>query len=225
MDGDLMNVKEFLRKSIKENEMEARDYLLAEKSKRVNLLLNTNGLPPLFKKKNFDNYDKNNNPIAFKQAQAFVDNFPNTKGILFIGSVGVGKTHLAASIASEVNKKLYSSYFGNVVDIMSFVKSSYNKDSNLTELEAVDIMTRKIDLLVIDDLGKENNTEHNLALLYQIINKLYENEKPLIITTNYGAVDLNKKLGSRSQAIISRISSMCTPVVLNGRDWRLHHDA
>ena len=102
---------------------------------------------------------------------------------------------MAASIVNEMNNRLYSTYFGNVVDIMAFVKSTYNKNSALTEIEAINIMTEQIDLLVIDDLGKESNTEHNLALLYQIINKLYENEKSLIITTNFGAIDLNKKLG------------------------------
>lgn len=85
-------------------------------------------------------------------------------------------------------------------------------------------MTEKIDLLVIDDLGKESSSEHNLALLCNIINKLYENEKPIIITTNYGAVDLNSKLGERGSAIISRISSMCTPVILSGKDWRIHNE-
>lgn len=178
-------------------------------------------MPPLFKKKNFDNYDKNYNTMAFNRAKDFVDNFPQSKGLLLIGPVGVGKSHLAASIVNELNNKLYSCYFGNIVDIIGFIKSTYNKNSLLTESEAINIMTEQIDLLVIDDLGKENNSEHNLALLYQIINKLYENEKPLVITSNFGAVDLNKKLGERSQAIISRISSMCSPVHLDGKDWRI----
>ncbi len=219
-----MDIKEFLRESIKKNEVEARNYLLEENNKKIKILSRENGLPPLFKKKRFENYDRNNNNQAFIRAKSFTDNFPNAKGILFIGSVGVGKSHLAASIANELTDRLYSCYFGNVVDIMGFVKSTYNKNSLLTELEAIDTMTEKMDLLIIDDLGKESNSEHNLSLLYQIINKLYENEKPLIITTNYGAVDLNKKLGERGQAIISRISSMCSPVVMSGKDWRIHHE-
>lgn len=218
-----MDIKEFLRQSIERNELEAKSFLLEERKKKIKALSNNNGLPPLFKKKTFENYNENINSLAFKKARNFVDSFPKTKGLLFIGSVGIGKTHLAASIVNELNVKLYSSYFGNVVDILGFVKSTYNKNSILTEIESIEVMTEKIDLLVIDDLGKENNSEHNLALLYHIINKLYENEKPLIITTNYGALDLNKKLGERAQAIISRISSMCTPVVLSGKDWRIHN--
>lgn len=223
MDGDLVDIKEFLRRSMKKNELEAKKYLVEERLRKIKNLSNNNGLPPLFKNKTFDNYNKKNNTNAYRHAQNFVATFPKTHGLLFIGSVGVGKTHLSASIVNELNKKLYSTYFGNVVDIINFVKSTYNKNSLITELDAIDIMTKRIDLLVIDDLGKENNTEHNLALLYHIINKLYENEKPLIITTNYGARDLNKKLGERGSAIISRISSMCIPIALDGKDWRIHN--
>lgn len=220
----VVDVENFLRESIRKNELEAREYLLEEKQGRIQTLTKNSGLPPLFKKKTFQNYDSSNNLSAFNGAWDFVSNFPTTRGLLFKGGVGLGKTHLASAIVNELNNKLYNTYFGNVVDIIGFVKSTYNKNSTLTELEAIKIMTERIDLLVIDDLGKENNTEHNLSLLYQIINKLYENEKALIITTNYGAVELNNKLGERGSAIISRISSMCTPLALSGKDWRIQYE-
>lgn len=186
-------------------------------------MANNNGLPPLFKKKTFENYDAKYNTQALNQARNFVDNFPSTKGILLAENVGLGKIHLAAGIINELNSKLYRSYFGNVVDIIGFVKSTYNKHSLLSERDAINLITEKIDLLVIDDVGKENNTEHNLALLYQIINKLYENEKPLIITTNCSSEKLKYMLGERSEAILSRIHSMCLPLSLTGKDWRIHN--
>lgn len=214
----------FLRESMEKNELEAREYLLEERNKKIQILSNNSGLPSLFKKKTFQNYDRSINNQAFNQAVDFVKAFPNGPGLLFIGGVGVGKTHLAAAIVNSLNKMLYNTYFGNVVDIMSFIKSTYNKNSSLTESEAINIMTKEIDLLVIDDLGKESNSDHNLALLYTIINKLYENEKSIVITTNYGALDLNNKLGERGNAIVSRISSMCRPVILSGKDWRVHNE-
>lgn len=224
MDGDPRGVEDFIRESIKKNELEAREYLLEERQRRINSLSKSNGLPPLFKKKTFENYDKSLNPLALTRALDFARDFPTSKGLLFLGGVGLGKTHLASAIVNNLNKKLYTSYFGNVLDILAFVKSTYNKNSILSETQAIDLMTQSIDLLVIDDLGKENNTDHNLALVYRIINKLYENEKPLIITTNYGAQELNYRLGERGPALISRISSMCKPVSLSGRDWRIQNE-
>lgn len=219
-----MEIREFLRESMEKNELEVKTYLLEEKNRKIKALSNSNGLPPLFRKKTFENYNPKYNTQAYNQAKYFVDNFPNAKGLLFVGNVGVGKTHLMASIVNELNRKLYTSYFGNIVDIMAFVKSTYNNHSLLSEKDAIDLITEKIDLLVIDDLGKENNTEHNLALLYQIINKLYENEKPLVVTTNCSSDKLKLKLGERSEAILSRILSMCTPITLSGKDMRISYD-
>lgn len=221
MDGDDMDVKEFLRRSIEENEKEAKEFLLEERKKQFSLLSSNNGIPPLFRHKTLKGFDWSENYPAYESACDFVKDFPNTKGLLLSGDVGVGKTHLAAAITGELNKKLYSTYFGNVVDIISFFKSTYNKNSSLSENDLVLMITERTDLLILDDLGKENNTEHNLALLYQIINKLYQDEKPIIITTNYNARDLSRKLGERGQAMISRISAMCKPIQLEGKDRRL----
>lgn len=219
-----MNIEKFLRESIQKNKEEANLFLLEERNRRVSKLTRSNGLPARFQKKTFHNYDKTKNTKAFNACLEFTSSFPDTKGILLLGGVGIGKTHLAAAVVNALNENLYSTYFGNVMDVISFVKSTYNKSSKLSEIEAINIMTERIDLLVIDDLGKENNTEHNLALLYNIINKLYENEKAIIITTNYGASDLNHKLGERGRAIVSRISSMCTPINLSGKDWRIYNE-
>lgn len=218
-----MDIKEFLRNSIDKNDKEARDYLQKERFSKINQLSRSNGLPLLFKAKTLDNYDKSKNASAYYSAKDFVDKFPSSKGLLLSGNVGVGKTHLAAAIVNELNNKLYSTYFGNIVDIISTLKSTYSRNSSLTEIEAIDIMTNKVDLLVIDDLGKETTTEHNLSLLYRMINRLYENEKPIIITTNCTSKDLIYRLGEWGPAILSRITSMCTPIILSGEDWRIKY--
>ncbi|NLY46681.1 MAG: ATP-binding protein [Tissierella sp.] len=218
-----MDIKEFLRNSIDKNEIEAREYLQKERFNKINQLSKSNGLPLLFKSKTLDNYDESRNTPAYNAAKDFVDKFPNTNGLLLSGNVGVGKTHLAAAIVNELNNKLYSTYFGNIVDIISTLKSTYSRNSSLTEIEAIDIMTSKVDLLIIDDLGKENTTEHNLSLLYRIINRLYENEKPIIITTNCNSKDLIYRLDEWGPAILSRITSMCTPIILSGEDWRIKY--
>lgn len=224
MGGDEMDIMEFLRESIKKNEEEAKQYLMEENKLSIMKLSSNNGLPKHFRDKTLDNFHSSINLQALKAAKDFVANFPHAKGILFTGDVGLGKTHLAAAITNELNNRLYSSYFGNATDIVSFCKSTYNRQSLLTEVEAINIMTDKVDLLIIDDLGKEYSTENTLAILYQIINRLYENEKPVIITTNFNSNDLRVKLGSRGYAIISRITAMCTPVVLKGKDWRTNRN-
>jgi len=216
-----MDYMEFLRRSIEQNDKEAKELMLKERQKKIQSLTSSSNIPKRFSNARLENYNPKYNLDALNQAKLFAKQFPREKGLLFSGPVGTGKTHLAAAIANALIDKLYSVYFGNVVDIMSFVKSTYNKESNLTEEEAINIMTKEVDLFIIDDLGKENSTNNTLALLYQLINRVYDNQKSIIITTNYNSIDLARKLGERGQAIVSRITEMCEPVIFKGEDWRL----
>lgn len=220
-----MNYKEFLRRSIERNDEEVRELFLKERQEemqeKIRALSNRNGIPQKFKNSTFENYDPSDNLIAFNKTKQFVEDFPKSKSLLLTGPVGTGKTHLVAAVINSLNKKLYSTYFGNIVDIISFIRSTYTKDSTLSEDEAISIITTQVDLIVIDDLGKENSSENTFYLLYQLINKIYENEKSVIITTNFNGQQLEGKLGERGKAIVSRITEMCEPVILKGKDRRI----
>lgn len=216
-----MDYKEFLRRSIEKNEKEVQEMILKERQEKILVLSNRSGIPKRFKKATFENYNPKDNLIALNKSRNFVEDFPNSKGLLLTGPVGTGKTHLACAIANSLLRKLYSVYFGNVTDVLSFIKSTYSDKSAVSEEEAINLITKEVDLFIIDDLGKENETSYTLSMLYQLINRVYENEKTIVITTNFNSIELARKLGERGQAIVSRITEMCEPVIFKGEDWRL----
>lgn len=223
MDEEFM---EYIRKSIEANEQAAKEMAMKKRQQKAMELLEKSGLGKRFTKRTFESFDINNlTPEllnAYNKALEFATKFPEVeKGLLFTGPVGTGKTHLAAAIANKLIENLYSVAFGNATDIVTLIKSTYKKDSELTEAEVIRAFTDDTDIFIIDDLGKEYTSPNTSTFLYQIINRLYENEKPIIVTTNFSSAALRRKLGERGEAIMSRLAEMCEIIKITGPDWRL----
>lgn len=162
--------------------------------------------------------DDHANPKVTKIAKNFVDNFEtfkaNGKGIVFCGGVGTGKTYMASCIANALIDQGYTALVTNFARIVNTLSGMYEgKQAYIDSL-------CEYDLLVIDDLATERNTEYMNEIVYTIIDSRYRSHKPLIVTTNlsYGAIrspgDVNK------QRIYSRITEMCYPVAVEGKDRR-----
>lgn len=221
MDDEIMR---FLKESIERNEREAKEALMKKKQEKVLQLLEKSGLGKRFTKRTFENFVVESEELknALLKARKFTEKFPHVeKGLLFVGPVGVGKTHLAAAIANKLISNLYTVVFGNVTDLITLIRSTYSKEADITEAEIIKTFTEDTDLLIIDDLDKENMSEYTATILYQIINRLYEHEKPLIITTNFNSLMLKRKFGEKGDAIVSRIAEMCEFVKISSDDWRL----
>lgn len=127
----------------------------------------------------------------FIRQRSFVQTFLTpSAAYLSQGQWAPGKTHLASAVTNDLIGRLYTVICRNITDIISLIKSTYGQKTELEEWEIVDILTTEVDLLVIDDLGKERASENTNTLLYQIINRLYNDERPIVVTTNFTSVTL-----------------------------------
>lgn len=131
---------------------------------------------------------------------------------MLTGSVGTGKTHLAAAMAHYAIENGVITKFGNVTDIFQSLRDSFTSDEDiLSDVKAVPF-------LVLDDLGKERQTDWTTETIYSIINYRYEHMLPTVITTNLSMSDLQERLGA---ATVSRLMEMCDYVEMNGEDYRV----
>lgn len=130
-----------------------------------------------------------------------------------LGDVGTGKTHLACSIAHAAIEQGIPTKFINVVSIISELEEQPNIPQFVKTYA-------NIDLLIIDDFGKEDNLEFVSRIVYQIINIRYEREIPTIITTEGAMSTMTAHYKEKGKAIQSRIAENYILITLTGEDYR-----
>lgn len=165
----------------------------------------------------FDRASDPNNKLILAM-QRYVDNFKQFhtegKGILLYGSVGTGKTFLAACTANAIIDKgipvlmTSVSYIANKLMGMFEGKNEYIESLN------------SYPLLVLDDLGAERNTEFMNEVVYTIINARYKAKLPLIVTTNLTTEQLKAPTDVTMARTYSRVLEMCFPIKVEGVDIR-----
>lgn len=149
------------------------------------------------------------------------------RGLLFMGTVGVGKTHLAVSILKGLTEKGFSCLFYEFGSLLKEIQSSYNSNTNTSEY-AVVAPVFDADVLVLDELGAAKPTDWVRDTMMHIINTRYNDKKLTIFTTNYPdervsdrEETLEDRIGVRLR---SRLYEMCRTVVIEGQDFRRNFD-
>ena len=103
----------------------------------------------------------------------------NKENILFYGTPGVGKTHLATAIGVEAASKRYLTYFISCHDLIQNLRKAYNENRLETRLKHYN----KYKLYIIDEIGYLPIDKLGANLFFQLITKRYEHNYT-IITTN-----------------------------------------
>ncbi len=116
----------------------------------------------------------------------FVEEYPIDKtGLLVIGTIGVGKTHLAVGMIKElVLGKGIACLFYDYRELLKQIQNSYNDSVKTTELDVLRPVF-ETEVLVLDELGAVRPTEWVWDTVSLILNTRYNDNRTTIITTNY----------------------------------------
>ena len=155
-------------------------------------------------------------------------------GLLIIGQIGTGKTHLAVGIIKElILNKAIACLFYDYRELLKEIQNSYNATVQTTELDVLRPVF-ETDVLVLDELGAVKPTEWVWDTVSLILNTRYNNNRTTIITTNFEdqpaagangspvraatrAETLGDRIGERMR---SRLHEMCRVIKMEGEDFR-----
>lgn len=186
--------------------------------------LERSGLAKLFKSKSFDTFRTCSNAQledAKKTSMQYTSMFEARKGsdvrsLLLCGQVGAGKTHLGTACCVQLIDKgipvIYMGYREEMTALKSKVtdEAAYSSEMN---------RYKKAPVLFIDDFLKGKITEADVNIVYEIVNYRYNNNLPLIISTE-------KKLNDLiifDEAIGSRLIEMCRGYIIEFEGKELNY--
>lgn len=161
-----------------------------------------------------DHTDQRNENIARKYVANFDAMRKQGTGLLLCGQVGTGKSFLAACIANELINQGTPCLMTNFSRIISRISEKFGGDQKY-----LDDLNR-FDLLIIDDLGAERDTEFTWEKVMNVIDARYRAGLPLIITTNFDPKDFADRGDIRRQRVFSRLKEMCILLEVKGSDRR-----
>lgn len=173
-----------------------------QRQARIESMIQRSGIPTRFKDRTIDNYEAvDSGEHHAKEVSAwFASTWPERlvagTSMIFVGSPGTGKTHLAAAIGNHLLRQGVSVLFTTASDAMRQIKSTYDKDASMSEAHAIEIYTSPR-LLIIDEVHVQTGSDHERRLMFEIVNRRYENVLPSIIMSNLAFEKLQEFLGDR----------------------------
>jgi DNA replication protein DnaC len=213
------------------------------KMKRNERLLDQSRIPPRYQACSLENYlveESDSLANAKLMAVRFVEEYPQEKrGILFVGSYGVGKTHLAVGILKGFSERGIPGLFYDYRELLKEIQNSYNPQVDIPELSILRPVF-ETEILVLDDLGAVKPSEWVWDAVQFILNTRYNSRFTTIVTTNFPiqkAANRNQDetvdrfalrkagadytLGDRiGDRMLSRLHEMCRILPLEGNDFR-----
>jgi DNA replication protein DnaC len=165
---------------------------------------------------------------AFNYAYRLAHEYPAVdRGLLLMGSVGVGKTHLSVAMLRALIEKGIPCLFYEFGALLKEIQNSYNPISQTSELKVL-APVFEAEVLILDELGASKPTDWVRDTMMQIINTRYNERKLTIFTTNYlderhreHEETLADRVGVR---VRSRLYEMCRTIIIEGDDYRQRFD-
>lgn len=165
------------------------------------------GIPLRFRTKTLDSFgvhcdgQRKALQICRDYANGFDEVLQQGRCMIMSGGTGSGKTHLSTAIANQVIRDGRSAMFTSVREIVGAVRGTWRKGSDKSEEDVIAAFGR-VDLLIIDEVGVQFDTDAERLVIFDVINRRYQDVKPTIVISNLpmdaeNAPSIRSTLGDR----------------------------
>jgi len=139
--------------------------------------------------------------------------------VIFLGLVGLGKTHLATALGHAACQQCISVLFANAIDVVNTLSAAQLKGTLKAELRRYTTPA----LLILDEVGYLPIDQHGADLLFQVISARYERGS-IVLTTNKAFKQWPSIFNGDStitSAVLDRLLHHGQVVVLEGSSYRM----
>lgn len=171
--------------------------------------------------------DDNARCEVMKYIKDFMKDYPNKKGVYLYGSFGSGKSYILNATLNELSRKGKTCVSLYYPTLLKKLKDSFNSKTGSYEQMYNEI--ENCDVLLIDDIGAENNSAWARdEVLGGILQSRMDNSRTTFFTSNLTLDELEKHLSETSSStdkikarrIIERIKQLSEPIALIGENKR-----
>ncbi|MGA3181931.1 MAG: IS21-like element helper ATPase IstB [Verrucomicrobiota bacterium] len=139
--------------------------------------------------------------------------------VIFLGTVGLGKSHLATALGYAACQESHTVLFANAIDAINHLSAAQKKSALKIELRKY----LRPELLILDEIGYLPIDQHGADLLFQIISQRYERGS-IVLTTNkpfkqWASIFNNDS--TVASAVLDRLLHHADLVVLEGPSYRM----
>lgn len=149
-------------------------------------------------------------PLQREAVDWIQNDFPSGRNMILMGPTGSGKTSIAYAVAREMFLSGYKTKIWQTAELLEKIRPS---DTQKVVFESA----KTCQLLVLDDLGVEKDSEWTEERIFLILDYRWQWNLPTIISTNLSEEQFSVRISDR---IYSRIHDGAKVLVIQGKDYR-----
>lgn len=145
--------------------------------------------------------------MAARHVQKLQEQGKCQDSLFLYGVPGCGKTMLSVLIGREYLQMGKTVAFQDVVSLLADLQATFNDKSKAGQYWQIMERCKRVDLLILDDMGAEKMSEWTVKMMQEVINARYNAKKPLIMTSNYTPDELLAEFARKDKVQAGRIAS------------------